>query len=76
NLHQAVVALPAEVGRDEQEIRAAIQALAALSGPIDQFFESVVVNADDKAVRANRLALLGAVRARMKMIADFNQLEG
>ena len=76
NLHQAVAALPAEVGRDEQEIRAAIQALAALSGPIDQFFESVVVNADDKAVRANRLALLGAVRARMQMIADFNQLEG
>ena len=50
--------------------------LAALSEPIDQFFDAVVVNADDDLVRANRLALLATVRARMQMIADFSQLEG
>ena len=75
-LYQAVAALPAEGGRDEQAIRDAMQALAALSGPIDRFFDSVVVNTDDAAVRANRLALLAAVRKAMQMIADFNQLEG
>ena len=75
-LDQAVNALPAAVGRDQQEIHQAMQALAALSGPIDNFFDAVVVNTDDAAVRANRLALLAVVRARMQMIADFNQLEG
>ena len=75
-LDQAVNALPDAVGRDQQEIHQAMQALAALSGPIDNFFDAVVVNTDDAAVRANRLALLAVVRARMQMIADFNQLEG
>ena len=75
-LHQAVNALPDAVGRDQQDIHQAMQALAALSGPIDSFFDAVVVNADDAGVRANRLALLAAVRTRMQMIADFNQLEG
>ena len=75
-LYQAVSDLPDGAGRDETSIRAAMQALAALSGPIDRFFEAVVVNADDAAVRANRLALLAGVRTSMQTIADFSQLEG
>ena len=76
DLYQAVSALPDGAGRDQASIRTAMQALADLSGPIDRFFEAVVVNADDDAVRTNRLALLAAVRQAMQTIADFSQLEG
>ena len=75
-LYQAVADLPDGAGRDQQTIHAAMQALAALSGPINRFFDTVVVNADDDAVRANRLSLLAAVREAMQTIADFSQLEG
>ena len=76
DLYKAVQLLPDSVGQDEPAILSAMQGLAALSGPIDRFFDGVVVNADEDTVRANRLALLAAVRTKMLVIADFSQLEG
>ena len=76
DLYKAIQLLPESGGQDEPAILSAMQGLAALSGPIDRFFDAVVVNADEDTVRANRLALLAAVRAKMLVIADFSQLEG
>ena len=76
DLYKAVQRLPNSGGQDEPAILSAMQGLASLSGPIDRFFDAVVVNADEDTVRSNRLALLAAVRAKMLVIADFSQLEG
>ena len=43
---------------------------------VDAFFEGVMVNDDDPAVRANRLALLSDVRANLHKVADFSLIEG
>ena len=53
---------------------ASLQALAALRGPVDAFFDGVMVNAGDAALRANRLALLGALHAAMNRVADLSRL--
>ena len=51
-------------------------ALAELSAPINDFFDKVVVNSEEEAIRLNRLASLGQTQSAMSEIADFNQLEG
>ena len=76
DLYQALQLLPDSVGQDEATILSAIRGLANLSGPIDRFFDAVVVNADEDLLRVNRLALLAAARVKMQEIADFSQLEG
>jgi glycyl-tRNA synthetase beta chain len=53
---------------------ASLQALAALKAPVDAFFDAVMVNADDPALRANRLALLGRLHAAMNRVADLSRL--
>jgi glycyl-tRNA synthetase beta chain len=53
----------------------ALSALAMLRAPVDRFFDDVMVNADDPAVRANRLALLGQLAAAMNAVADISRLE-
>ena len=75
-LHRAVSQLPELSVASEEAIQNAMMALAELSGPINDFFDKVVVNSEEEAVRLNRLALLGQIRAAMSVIADFNQLEG
>jgi glycyl-tRNA synthetase beta chain len=50
--------------------------LAKLRGPVDAFFEEVMVNVEDEAVRANRLALLADIRDTLHRVADFSQIEG
>ncbi|WGS50419.1 glycine--tRNA ligase subunit beta [Paraburkholderia sp. D15] len=52
----------------------ALSALAALREPVDTFFNDVMVNADDPALRANRLALLGALHQQMNCVADISRL--
>ncbi len=59
-----------------EEFTAAMTALAALRSPVDAFFDEVTVNADDSALRANRLRLLSRIRATMSLLADFSQIEG
>ena len=53
---------------------ASLQALAALKTPVDAFFESVMVNAEDPALRANRLGLLATLHAAMNRVADLSKL--
>jgi glycyl-tRNA synthetase beta chain len=54
----------------------AMAALASLRGPVDAFFDRVLVNADDAAVRKNRLRLLCQVQRDMAEVADFSQVAG
>ena len=42
--------------------------------PVDDFFDRVLVNADDAAVRQNRLRLLSRVQGAMGQVADFSQV--
>jgi glycyl-tRNA synthetase beta chain len=51
-----------------------LQALAALKAPVDAFFESVMVNAEDPALKANRLGLLATLHAAMNRVADLSRL--
>ena len=60
----------------DENFEAAMSALASLRSPLDAFFEKVTVNADDKALRANRLSLLARFRAAAAKVADFSKLEG
>ena len=53
----------------------ALSALAALRAPIDQFFDSVMVNAEDAAIRQNRLNLLASLRELFLKTADISQLQ-
>jgi glycyl-tRNA synthetase beta chain len=55
---------------------ASLQALSALKAPVDTFFDQVMVNADDPAVRANRLGLMARLRQAMNRVADLAQLSG
>jgi glycyl-tRNA synthetase beta chain len=48
--------------------------LAALQAPVDRFFDDVLVNAENPAVRANRLALLAQLKATFGAIADISRL--
>ena len=52
----------------------ALARLAELQGPVDAFFEGVMVNADDIRVRANRLALLGQISEQFGAVADISRL--
>jgi glycyl-tRNA synthetase beta chain len=60
----------------QEEYAAAMTALASLRKPVDQFFEKIMVNSDDKNLRTNRLRLLSAIREGMNALADFTQIEG
>jgi glycyl-tRNA synthetase beta chain len=51
-----------------------LQALAALKGPVDDFFDKVMVNAEDPALKANRLGLLATLHAAMNRVADLSRL--
>jgi glycyl-tRNA synthetase beta chain len=59
-----------------EEFGQAMTALAQLRRPVDEFFDKVTVNADDPALRENRLRLLSRIRAVMNQVADFSQIEG
>ncbi|MCB2101177.1 MAG: glycine--tRNA ligase subunit beta [Rhodobacterales bacterium] len=59
-----------------EDYSGAMGALAELRQPVDAFFDRVTVNADDAAVRANRLRLLARIRAGLEDVADFSQIEG
>jgi len=61
---------------DAEDFTAAMAALAALRAPVDAFFEAVLVNADDPALRMNRLRMLARVRAAMRRVAIWDAIEG
>lgn len=60
----------------KEDFAGAMRVLAGLRAPVDAFFEAVMVNDPDAAVRANRLALLVAVRDALHKVADFSRIEG
>jgi glycyl-tRNA synthetase beta chain len=53
---------------------ASLQALAALKAPVDTFFEDVMVNVEDPALKANRLGLLATLHQAMNRVADLSKL--
>ena len=57
-----------------RDYAASLKALAALKGPVDAFFDTVMVNADDLALRGNRLGLLLQLHAAMNRVADLSRL--
>jgi glycyl-tRNA synthetase beta chain len=70
----AAVAPRADDAFDAGDLAGALQALAALKAPVDAFFETVMVNVDDAALRANRLALLARLHSAMNRVADLSRL--
>jgi glycyl-tRNA synthetase beta chain len=68
------VAQVADAFFERGDTTASLQALAALREPVDAFFDAVMVNADDPALRANRLALLAALQRAMNRVADLSRL--
>jgi glycyl-tRNA synthetase beta chain len=65
-----------EAALKKEDFEAAMRAMATLRAPVDAFFEKVIVNADDKAVRENRLKLLNRIREATRHVADFSRIEG
>jgi glycyl-tRNA synthetase beta chain len=59
---------------DAGDHTASLQALAALRAPVDAFFDGVMVNADDPALKANRLGLLRELHHAMNRVADLSRL--
>ena len=59
-----------------ENFRGAMNALAELRKPVDDFFEQVTVNADDPKLRKNRLHLLSQIRAATLGVADFSKIAG
>ena len=59
---------------DARDYTEALTLLAELRGPVDRFFDDVMVMADETATRNNRLALLGELRALFLDVADISRL--
>jgi len=59
---------------EQGEYTGSLRELAALKAPVDAFFDGVMVNAEDPALRANRLALLSALHVTMNRVADLSKL--
>ncbi len=61
---------------EREDFEGAMRALAELRPAVDAFFDKVTVNADDPALRANRLKLLNMLRRATLAVADFSKIEG
>ncbi|HEY0389933.1 MAG TPA: glycine--tRNA ligase subunit beta [Gaiellales bacterium] len=59
-----------------RDYQSALDAASGLVGPINAFFDKVMVMADDSAVRGNRLKLLADVASTLRLVGDFDQLPG
>ena len=68
------VAKKADEAWSRGDYAANLQALASLKVPVDAFFEHVMVNADDEALKANRLGLLATLHGAMNRVADLSRL--
>lgn len=68
------IAPQADAAFEAGDYTASLQKLAALKAPVDAFFDTVMVNADDPGLRANRLALLSQLHRTMNRVADLSRL--
>jgi len=59
---------------EQHDYAGSLRALAALKAPVDAFFDGVMVNADEPALRANRLGLLKNLHEAMNRVADLSRL--
>jgi glycyl-tRNA synthetase beta chain len=77
-LYTAIKSATADAAKavSEEDYRSAMQALSTLRAPVDKFFEDVLVNDEDASIRANRLALLKAIRTATGTVADFSKITG
>jgi glycyl-tRNA synthetase beta chain len=66
----------ASAAASREEFALAMTAMAKLRASVDAFFDKVTVNADDKALRENRLKLLNEIRSATRVVADFSRIEG
>lgn len=75
-LHEAYLAVKEQVGRcvATGDVEQALRMIAELRGPVDRFFEDVLVMAEDEGLRRNRLALLQAIASLFGDIADFSKI--
>jgi len=72
----AALRAPVEAATHARRYSEALDLLAGLRAPVDQFFDGVLVNDPDEALRNNRLALLAQVRMLFAGIADLSRLPG
>jgi glycyl-tRNA synthetase beta chain len=75
-LYEALQAVKpqADAAFEAGDYTASLKTLAALKSPVDAFFDKVMVNAEDPALRANRLGLLAVLHAAMNRVADLSRL--
>jgi glycyl-tRNA synthetase beta chain len=59
---------------EAQDYTGSLQALAGLRDAVDAFFNDVMVNAEDAALRLNRLGLLKLLHSHMNRVADLSRL--
>ncbi|MFL6694688.1 MAG: glycine--tRNA ligase subunit beta, partial [Ramlibacter sp.] len=59
---------------DAGDYTGSLQTLAALRGPVDAFFDDVMVNAEEADLRLNRLGLLATLHGAMNRVADLSRL--
>lgn len=59
-----------------EDFAGAMAELAKLRRPVDDFFDRVTVNVDEKPLRANRLRLLAQIWTTLNRVADFSKIEG
>ncbi len=70
----AAVKPQADAAFERGDYAASLQSLAALKAPVDKFFDDVMVNAEDAALRNNRLGLLAILHQAMNRVADLSKL--
>ena len=77
SLAEAVLALRTEVQPliAQGDYTAVLDKLANLRAPVDSFFDNVMVNAEDPALRQNRLAILNTLRGLFLQVADISVLQ-
>ena len=68
------VAPKAQQQFESGDYTASLQTLAAVRTPVDAFFEHVMVNAEDAALKVNRLGLLATLHGAMNRVADLAKL--
>jgi glycyl-tRNA synthetase beta chain len=78
SLADAIAMAKTETARavEKEDFVAGMRAMAKLRPPVDAFFDKVTVNAEDKALRQNRLKLLNQIRDATRTVADFSKIEG
>ena len=77
-LHDALATIVprADAAFERGDYTGSLCMLASLKQPVDTFFDDVMVNTEDAALRTNRLALLASLHRAMNRVADLSRLAG